>query len=98
MIARGQGVGKHVLYAACSSMPFVTARQERRLAGSEAGDQPQLRGLCGQGRGQRVRGRGDEAVAQGQRSRLDGEPADLGPSAGLDGSPYLATIWPLILS
>jgi hypothetical protein len=28
----------------------------------------------------------------------DGEPADLGQSAGPDGSPYLATIWSLILS
>jgi hypothetical protein len=34
----------------------------------------------------------------GERSRLDGEPADLGQSAGSDGSPYLATIWSLILS
>jgi hypothetical protein len=40
----------------------------------------------------------DEAVAQGQRSRLDGEPADLGQSAVLMVVPYLATIWPLILS
>ena len=29
----------------------------------------------------------------GVRSRLDGEPADLGQSAGPDGSPYLGTIW-----
>ena len=29
----------------------------------------------------------------GERSRPDGEPADLGQSAGPDGSPYLGTIW-----
>jgi hypothetical protein len=31
-------------------------------------------------------------------SRLDGEPADLNQPAGPDGSPYLATIWSLIMS
>ena len=30
-------------------------------------------------------------------SRLDGGPADLNQPAGSDGSPYLATIWSLIL-
>jgi hypothetical protein len=42
-------------------------------------------------------GRPADAEA-GEGSRLNGEPADLGQSAGPDGSPYLATIWSLILS
>jgi hypothetical protein len=37
-------------------------------------------------------------TTQGSGSRLDGEPADLSPPAGSDGSSYLATIWSLILS
>ena len=48
----------------------------RRLAaeGLEAWKQviERLRGLRGQGRAQRVRGRGDEAVGEGEAARLDG--------------------------